>query len=99
MTLLEGLLLVLGFLVSVLVLGAAGLGVFAWFDRCVIVPWVIRISQAEHDRRNARIRDDSWWFSEDEPTRLLLLEMSDSGWDVGRARERWRKRRRELEGS
>lgn len=99
MTLLEGLLLVLGFLVVVLVLGAAGLGVIAWFDRRVIVPWVVRVGQAEHDRRNARIRDDSCWFSEDEPTRLLLLEMSESGWDVGHARERWRKRRRGLEGA
>jgi hypothetical protein len=46
-------------------------------------------------RRDARfaILGESWWFSEDETTMLLLKDLSEM--NVSDARENWRKRRKE----
>lgn len=80
---------------AVVLLGIASLGawVFDWFNRRVILPWVVRIEQAEYDRLRRLLRQDAVWFYEDPPTMALLHEIASSSYEVSRARENWRKAR------
>lgn len=92
-TVLGSSLIVIGAVVVVLILLALCAVVLDWFHRRVVIPWVVRVEQAEHDRLRVRLRYDAWWFSEDTPTMALLNEMASPCYDVAHARENWRKAR------
>jgi hypothetical protein len=71
----------------------------------VVVFWSIRSVDyaVEHIRdrgkrdgwewQKNKLRSAAWWFSEDEPTRMLLADLAEMNeWE---ARDKWRKRRAE----
>lgn len=50
--------------------------------------------QAGQEHRSQRLENDAWWFSEDETTCDLLLNLA-KGMRVSEAREIWRQKRKE----
>ncbi|MCC6989927.1 MAG: hypothetical protein IT181_13060 [Acidobacteria bacterium] len=97
-TVIASCLIFLGASVVLLALSALGLWVLDWFNHRVIIPWVVRIEQAEYDRLRRLLRQDACWFHEDPPTMALLHEIASTSYEVSRARENWRKARRPTKG-
>lgn len=52
----------------------------------------LRGEQREHDRFRDRLLRDSWWFSEDEATMHMVIDLVRDN-DISDVRERWRKAR------
>lgn len=86
-------LMVVGAAVVLAVLVVAVAWVLACVHERVVAPWVQRIEQSEYERGVARLRDYSWWFSEDAATMHLVRDLG-SGIGVEQSRENWRRARK-----
>ena len=90
-------------IVGYVVIGAIALGAIAVLI-VLIVQQIERLLNLRYEdaqrsamlRMSARFVQDSYWFSEDEPTMKLLQQLANDmtthGWsDVGPLREKWRR--------
>jgi hypothetical protein len=85
------LLIILGFVVCLLILGAIGCGILALADK-VFERHRIRAAQAQWEKDCANMRSNAMYFSEDAATQQLLINLAE-GVDVSAARNAWRKNR------
>ena len=86
--------IILGCGVMLLLIAVAVAGVLNWIS-CIFNRHFERGKQYQFNRERDRLREHSWWFSEDKPTRELLNDLADDGRDINDIRERWRNARKE----
>ena len=87
--------IILGCGVMLLLIAVAVAGVLNWIS-CIFNRHFERGKQYQFNRERDRLREYSYWFSEDKPTCELLNDLANDGRDIGDIRERWRKARKEV---
>lgn len=82
---------ILGCSVLAIGVGLIALGVFG-LSHHIFQKYYEKGQQAQWEKDSRRFMDWSYWFSEDEATRLLIQNLARDG-DVSAVRDKWRKDR------